>query len=66
MNGTEDETISKEEMKGLYMFLFAERARHLSDVENIEKSLKVITEKVKLTREERIDLRKKSEKYIKF
>jgi hypothetical protein len=66
MNVSDDKDISREALKGFYMFMHSESLRHLEDVRMIGLRMYAISKRIELTPEERKVLKKEALKYVSF
>lgn len=66
MNAINDPTLTRETRKGLWMFLWSERIRHLEDVKQISYMLNRLEIETGLTDEERYKLIGQARKYVSF
>jgi len=66
MNAVEDKNLSRETKKGLYLFLQAERLRHMQDIEKIQSMQERLIDELGLTAGEFLELDVKAKKYREF
>ena len=66
MRAQDDEGLTRESLKGLYIFLYSEAARHEDDIVKIEDSLTELAQSQSFSRHEIQDMRRQSTKYVKF
>lgn len=58
--------LSRESLMGFFVFLLSERHRHQEDIDQINKKLNTITNRINLTDTEKVDLVKEALKYVNF
>jgi hypothetical protein len=58
--------LSRESLKGFFLFLLSERHRHQEDIDMINNKLNELTNRLNLRDTEKVDLVKESLKYVKF
>lgn len=63
---SDDKDISREALKGFYIFLFAESLRHAQDISDISDRMAEVVVRCNLTVEETEELEKEALKYVKF
>lgn len=58
--------LSRESLKGFFVFLLSERHRHQEDIDMINGKLNILTIRMNITDIEKVDLVKETLKYVKF
>lgn len=66
MNGIDDKTLSREALKGFFIFLVSEKERHREDIKAIDKLLERLTKEIKPSEEEIAAMVTKSWSYVNF
>lgn len=64
MEEVNEEGISRDVMKGFYMFLRSDALQHEQQISEIHRKQREISKKINLTQEERFQLSREAEKYL--
>ena len=66
MNAMEDNTLTRDQLMGFYMFLVSEKYRHANDISRIVDMLIELEDRLSLTDAELLMLRENAKKYVMF
>lgn len=66
MKVSDDPNISREALKGFYMFLYAESKRHQEDIDMIEERLDETVDRANISPAEIVVLKEEASRYVHF